>query len=88
MRWDDETIERRASLVKKLKAITKANDLTPYAIQFVLSFKEITAVIPGIKTIEQLEDHLSYAAGEIDEKVKQAFIDLYENEIKDNPLPW
>jgi hypothetical protein len=45
-------------------------------------------VIPGIKTIEQLEDHLSYAAGEIDEKVKQAFIDLYENEIKDNPLPW
>ena len=49
MRWDDETIERRAKLVKKVKKIVGSEELTKYAIGFVLSFDEITAVIPGIK---------------------------------------
>lgn len=88
MRWDDETIARRASYVRKLKDITQSEDLTRYAIAFALSFKEVTAVIPGIKTIDQLEDHMKHEDFELSEDIKQQMIDLYESDIRDNPLPW
>ena len=88
MRWDDETIERRAHYVRKLKEITGSDDLTKYAIAFALSFKEISAVIPGIKTIEQLENHMQHEDFEIDDDIKQKMISLYDDEIRINPLPW
>lgn len=87
-RWDDETIEQRASLVKDLKKITKSESLTKYAISFVLSFPEITAVIPGIRNVEQLEDHIQNADFELPQDVKEKFIELYNKKIKDNPLFW
>lgn len=88
MRWDDETILRRANLTRQLKDITGSHDLTKYAIGFVLSFPEITVVIPGIKNSEQLNDHLQHVNFVLDEKIKKKMIELYEKEIKDNPLPW
>lgn len=88
MRWDDETIERRAKLIRKLKNMTQAEDLTKYALAFVLSFPEITCVIPGIKNSEQLEDHMKNADFKLDKDLKKQMILLYKQEIKDNPLPW
>ncbi|MFA5526066.1 MAG: aldo/keto reductase [Acholeplasmataceae bacterium] len=88
MRWDDETISRRAQLVRRLKDLTGAEDLTRYAIAFVLSFPEVTAVIPGIKNIEHLEDNLKHAEYKLDPKLKEDMMKLYQEEIKDQPLPW
>lgn len=88
MRWDDETIERRAKLIRKLKDITQAEDLTKYAISFILSYPEITAVIPGIKNVEQLEDHIKNANFNLPKEMRLKMVELYEEEIKDNPLPW
>ncbi len=87
-RWDIETIERRAQLVEELKKITKDDDLTKYAIGFVLSFDEIDVVIPGIKNIEQLEDHIINSEYKLAETYKKAFIELYDKHIKNNPLMW
>ncbi|MBU1141657.1 MAG: aldo/keto reductase [Firmicutes bacterium] len=87
-RWDDETIQRRAALVREIKEITQAEDLTKYAIGFVLSYPEVTAVIPGIKNIDQLNDHLSNANFNLPKEIKDKFIDLYQTKIKDNPLYW
>ena len=88
MRWDDETIDRRAKFVRKCKDITQSEDLTPYAMQFILSYDEITTVIPGIKNVDQLRDHLEYVKEALSPETKEAFIKLYNEEIKDNPLPW
>lgn len=88
MRWDDETIERRAKLVKKVKKIVGSEELTKYAIGFVLSFDEITAVIPGIKNEEQLLDHLQNSNYVMPDKIKQKLIKLYEDHIKKEPLSW
>lgn len=87
-RWDDETINLRASLVRDVKNITGANDITKYAIAFVLSYPEITAVIPGIKTKEQLDDHLSNSTFKLDNKIKKELIDLYKRRIQKDPLYW
>lgn len=88
MRWDDETIQRRAELVRKLKSITQSDDLTKYAIAFVLSYPEVTVVIPGVKTEEQLHDHIRNADFKLDKEMKKEIISFYEKEIKDDPLPW
>jgi aryl-alcohol dehydrogenase-like predicted oxidoreductase len=86
-RWSIEVIQRRGMLVKQLKAITQSEVLTPYAIGFILSFPEITAVIPGIKTIEQLNE-FAKCDFQISAEIKQQMIELYEREIAENPLPW
>ncbi|RJX27008.1 MAG: aldo/keto reductase [Acholeplasma sp.] len=88
MRWDDQTIERRAQLVANLKEMTKEENLTKYAIAFILSFPEITAVIPGMRTIDQVNDHLANADFKLTQALKDQFIKLYETKIKDEPLPW
>jgi aryl-alcohol dehydrogenase-like predicted oxidoreductase len=87
-RWDDETINRRASLVRDLKNITNDNDLTKYAIGFILSFKEVTAVIPGIRNFEQLDNHILNSNFEIDKEVKKEIVALYKKKIQKNPLNW
>lgn len=87
-RWDDETINRRASLVRDLKNITNDNDLTKYAIGFILSFKEVTAVIPGIRNFEQLDNHILNSNFELDKEIKKEIIALYKKKIQKNPLNW
>jgi aryl-alcohol dehydrogenase-like predicted oxidoreductase len=86
-RWTIEVIHRRGTLVKQLKAITNSDVLTPYALGFILSFPEITAVIPGIKTIEQLHAYLD-SDFEISDEIKKQMIELYKTEIERDPLPW
>ncbi len=88
MRWDDQTIERRASLVKELKEMTKDDTLTKYAIGFILSYPEITAVIPGMRNINQVDDHLMNADYVLPQELKDQFKKLYEEKIKKDPLPW
>ena len=87
-RWDDETIARRAKLIKEVKQICKSDQLTKYAMSFILSFPEITAVIPGIKNVEQLQDHIENEAFVMPEEMKQKLIKLYQKKIKNNPLSW
>ena len=87
-RWDDETIERRANLVKKIQSLTHDQDLTKYALAFILSFEEITAVIPGIKDIKQLTYHVKHKNFELTPALKEAFVKLYQEHIKDEPLSW
>ena len=58
-RWTPEVIARRADLVAKLEGITKDRSLAKYALGFLWSYPEITTVIPGIRNLAQLDDHLA-----------------------------
>ncbi|MBU1093464.1 MAG: aldo/keto reductase [Firmicutes bacterium] len=87
-RWDDETIQRRASLVREVKEITQAEDLTKFAIGFILSYPEVSVVIPGIKNLDQLRDHVAYQNYVMPKEMKEQLIHLYQSKIKDNPLYW
>lgn len=87
-RWDIETIEKRAFLTKKLKEITKDENLTKYAIAFILSFEEIDYVIPGIRSIEQLNDHIKNIDFKLPKEMKLEMIKFYQKYIKNEPLVW
>ncbi|MCD4827256.1 MAG: aldo/keto reductase [Acholeplasmataceae bacterium] len=87
-RWDIETIEQRAFLVDKLKKITNDQCLTKYTMGFILSFPEIDVVIPGIKSKEQLAEHIKNLDYQLPDDIKAEFIKLYDKHIKDDPLVW
>lgn len=61
-RWLDNPDENKVflndlSIVEKLKAITNGRSLAELSLQFVLSNENVSSVIPGIKTVKQLEQN-------------------------------
>ncbi|MDT8336977.1 MAG: aldo/keto reductase [Candidatus Izemoplasmatales bacterium] len=87
-RWDKNTIERRADLIRKMKIMTNDDNLTKYAIAFILSHPGVTSVITGVKNSQQLQENIKAESFEIPYKLRQQFIDIYSQQIKNNPLPW
>ena len=87
-RWTLEDIKRRSHLTGALKKIVKDDVLTPYALGFLWSYDAITTVIPGIRTKEQLMDHLASFEKPFSKELKTSFEAFYDQHIKGNPLPW
>lgn len=87
-RWTEEERIRREHLVDELREIVGEEILTKYAISYILSFDAVTTVIPGIRTIKQLEEHLEAESFTLSEDLKKQFEDFYDEHIRRNPLPW
>ena len=89
-RWSEKAIARRAQLVDKLRALLPAElPLAQAALRFVLSHPEISTVIPGVKSEEQLEANLAAAAeGPLSADLLAAIHGLWQREIAEDPLPW
>jgi aryl-alcohol dehydrogenase-like predicted oxidoreductase len=88
IRWDHQTKNKRHELVTKLFSLTEDKHLSKYALGFIWSYPEVTTVIPGIKTQEQLNDHLNSWTFNFPLKLKDTFENFYDENIKDDPLPW
>lgn len=87
-RWTQEDKERRVSLVKDVKEIIQDKPLTHAAMGFLWSYDAVTTVIPGIRTLSQLNDHIEALNADFSEADKKAFELLYDTRIKHDPLPW
>ncbi|MBN2504056.1 MAG: aldo/keto reductase [Bacilli bacterium] len=87
-RWTKDQIIRRSDLIAKVKQIVNDDNLTKYAIAFILSFPEIDYVIPGMKNTKQLKENVAAAEFELEQGALSKLQDLYEAEIRNNPLPW
>ena len=90
-RWSREEIEQRADLVSQISwLIEDGSELAHKAIGYLLSYDEVSCVIPGIRTLQQLESNLAAAEYRIspDERENlEAFWDeLTEDGLK--LLPW
>ena len=87
-RWTKENRIRREHLVDEVRKIVGEEKITKYAIGYILSYDAVTTVIPGIRTINQLEDHLEAVTYQMSEAEKKKLEDFYDDKIKSNPLPW
>ncbi|MFH5881061.1 aldo/keto reductase [Liberiplasma polymorphum] len=87
-RWTPEDKLRRDWLCNQLKSIIKNEAITPYALGFLWSYDAITTVIPGIRTMDQLHEHVEASKFVFPNHLKKAFEQFYDDFIKDNPLPW
>jgi len=88
-RWTPDVIIRRGMLVEKMRALLPPGmPLDQAALGFILAHTEIATVIPGVKTLAQLDSNLAAAADPLPSALVKAIRALWEKEIADNPLPW
>ncbi|WP_423188444.1 aldo/keto reductase [Alkalibacterium sp. f15] len=88
-RWSKEDIKKRAELVDKVRGIIGEDEsMVKVALQYILSFKEISTVIPGAKNSQQLQQNLSASKELLSEDMMQALRGLWIEEIKGKSLPW
>ena len=87
-RWSASDRLRRHVLVENLKELTSDQALPKYALGFIWSYEAVTTIIPGIRSIEQLNEHIAASQWYFPDQLKAQFEVFYDRHIKDNPLPW
>ncbi|MBN1698177.1 MAG: aldo/keto reductase [Spirochaetales bacterium] len=95
-RWTPEIKARREILVRKvgnLMAMFGISDspgesYIKTALGFVLSFAGISTVIPGFKNLKQVTSCFSAAEQPLTKKLIVSFEELWNTELKDDPVPW
>lgn len=87
-RWTEADITRRAQLTRNLKALLGTDDLTPAALGFLWSYKAVTTVIPGIRTMDQLADHLRAVKTPFEPSLRSRLEAFFDEHIDGDPLPW
>ncbi|MCW8871049.1 aldo/keto reductase [Pseudomonadota bacterium] len=90
-RWSAEEIARRAELVSRIEwLVSDGSELAHKAIGYLLSYDEVSCVIPGVRTSEQLESNLAatnHRVSPTERRKLEAFWDVFtENGSK--LLPW
>jgi len=87
-RWTPEDIELRAELVDEIKDIVGQDDLVRVALSFILSFKAVKTVIPGIRNNEQLQSNLDAMNYNLSDDMKKGLEDYYQSRLSDLQIPW
>ena len=88
-RWSAEDIARRAALVDRFRALLPVGvSPTHGALRFVLANPGIATVIPGSRSMAQLEDNLAAAAEPLPASVVAGIRALFAEQIAGRPLAW
>lgn len=90
-RWSEEQIAQRADLVSRIKwLVADGSELAHKAIGYLLSYDEVSCVIPGIRTLEQLESNLAAADSGISSAERRKLEELWEDVTRNGSelLPW
>lgn len=88
-RWSAEMIERRAALVEKLASVLPEGTSTRQAaLRFVLAHSAVSTVIPGVRSVAQLQENLAAVGEELPEVELEAIRQVWRDEISGDPLDW
>ena len=78
--WSKKFLEESARKVSRLKFLEKEGQtLIQAALRFSLSHKAVSVVIPGAKTINQVEENISAAEAELNPNELKRIRELYRN---------
>ena len=90
-RWDEEEIARRAELVSRISwLVADGSELAHKALGYLLSYDEVSCVIPGTRTLDQLNSNLAAASCRVSRAERKRLEALWE-EITENGsrlIPW
>ena len=90
-RWNAEDIARRAELVSGIQwLVADGYELAHKALGYLLSYDEVSCVIPGIRTLQQLKSNLAATNHRLsaDERIKLEVFWDYFTKNGSNLLPW
>ena len=90
-RWSEEEISQRADLVSRIQwLVADGSELAHKAIAYLLSYDEVSCVIPGIRTLDQLASNLAAAEIRVSPDERKRLAEFW-NEVTDvgsKFLPW
>jgi aryl-alcohol dehydrogenase-like predicted oxidoreductase len=90
-RWNEKEVARRADLVSRIGWLVKdGSELAHKALGYLLSYDEVSCVIPGTRTLDQLNSNLAAASCRVSAAAR-ARLEAFWDEITDNGtrlLPW
>jgi aryl-alcohol dehydrogenase-like predicted oxidoreductase len=88
-RWSPKVIERRTRYLAKVAFLRESGaSLAHAALRFVLAHSAVSSVIPGARSIEQVEQNCKAAAAALDAAAVERLHALYDTELSQDPLPW
>ncbi len=88
-RWSSQEVQRRGALTARfLELVPEGWTPVQTALRFVLANSGVSTVIPGTRSIAQLESSLAAADGDLPADVLAALRTLFAQEIAGDPLPW
>lgn len=87
-RWTKDVKEIRQFILNQIREIIKDESMVKEALRFILSFHQVSTVIPGTKNIEQLEQNISASEYMMSPDTKFKLEELYEYKIKNLYTPW
>jgi aryl-alcohol dehydrogenase-like predicted oxidoreductase len=88
-RWSDEVIARRAGLVERFDALLPEGVATARgALGFLLAQTPVSSVIPGAKSVAQLQENVAAAGEGLPAATVAAIEQLWQDELAAAPLPW
>jgi len=90
-RWSEEEIARRADLVARLDWLTAdGSELAHKALGYLLSYEEVSCVIPGIRTIDQLRSNIEAARHLLTPEDRERLEGFWDEITRGgaHPLPW
>ena len=86
-RWTEDVINTRLEIVNKIKEIV-GEDIIHASLRFILNFKAVTCVIPGMRNIKQLQSNIATTNYKLDEKTHKKLERLYSEFIINENTPW
>lgn len=90
-RWSEEEIAQRADLVSQIEWLVEdGSELAHKAIAYLLSYAEVSCVIPGIRTQQQLESNLAAADCRLSSAEKLQLEEFWDQLTENGSklLPW
>jgi len=88
-RWTQEEKLQRSKLVDRVKEIVgEKQSLVASALSFCTSFEEVSTVIPGAISKQQLIHNIEAMRNPIAESTRNELVSFYENEVEKLNLPW
>jgi len=88
-RWSRDDIALRAGLVEELRALLPDGvPLLHGALRFLLAHHGVSTVIPGTRSVAQLQDAVAAAAEPLPAEVVTAIRDLHRRRLDGHPLDW
>lgn len=88
-RWPPALIARRAALVEQFATLLPGNlSLTHGALGYVLAQPQIATAIPGARSPQQVLDNMAASNIHMEAGTVNAILELWQKEIKADPLPW
>lgn len=88
-RWNREHLTKRAQLLPAIKGMLEPGEsLVQLALRYILSYQEVSTVIPGNKNVEQLIENLSASDRELAKGKVEKLEELWQENLQSNPLGW